>query len=122
MLLMLKADGSWDNSYLFSNKRCFGLIVPEGTLYNDFTSMVYSCIDESVTNTRLKIPYLVDACPPPMLVNDDSSLGFYLVLKKMTVSMISFLCVLNCLLLILVLINQCHVGILHLLSMFLPSH
>ncbi|CAH9093485.1 unnamed protein product [Cuscuta epithymum] len=82
MLIMLKVDGSWDESYVFCNKRTCGLIVPDETLYVRFIALVYSCIGSFAMNEKLKISYLVEECPPPVVVNDDYSLCFYLALKK----------------------------------------
>ncbi|CAH9054049.1 unnamed protein product, partial [Cuscuta epithymum] len=83
LLVMLKVDGIWDSDYMFNNVHTCGLRVNYTVQYASFIDSLSGILSQYKPNYNFRISYMRDGCPPPITINDQSSLTFYLYIKSL---------------------------------------
>ncbi|CAH9075087.1 unnamed protein product [Cuscuta europaea] len=94
LLVMVKVDGFWDSDYVFTNVHTCGLHVNYGVQYACFVDMLIVILSQYKPNHNFRLSYMRDGFPPPVTINDQSTLTFYLYIKSLQPDFLKYpLCV-----------------------------
>ncbi|CAH9108486.1 unnamed protein product, partial [Cuscuta europaea] len=94
LLVMVKVDGFWDSDYVFTNVHTCGLHVNYGVQYACFVDMLTAILSQYKPNHNFRLSYMRDGFPPPVTINDQSTLTFYLYIKSLQLDFLKYpLCV-----------------------------
>ncbi|CAH9129148.1 unnamed protein product [Cuscuta epithymum] len=94
LFVMVKVDGFWDSDYVFINVHTCGLHVNYGVQYTSFVDMLTGMFFQYKPNHNFRLSYMRDGFPPPVTINDQSSLTFYLYIKSLQPDFLKYpLCV-----------------------------
>ncbi|CAH9099404.1 unnamed protein product [Cuscuta europaea] len=66
----------------FQSSCVIAIDIPFSCKWIDFFGIIYASLGVSDCERDIRISYVFQACPPPVIINDDSSLMFYLQIKS----------------------------------------
>ncbi|CAH9128404.1 unnamed protein product, partial [Cuscuta epithymum] len=81
ILIMLKLNGTWNSALTFTHTDTCFVHVHYLATYSSFIQMFTPVILQYKPDHHFKLSYLVESCPPPVIVNDELTFRFYLQLK-----------------------------------------
>ncbi|CAH9096997.1 unnamed protein product, partial [Cuscuta epithymum] len=79
--VMIKVHGEWDSNLQFHSLCSIPIDIPLSCSFHDFCNILNGSLGLKYMEEHIRISYVFELCPPPVVINDDASLMFYLQMK-----------------------------------------
>ncbi|CAH9114325.1 unnamed protein product, partial [Cuscuta epithymum] len=79
--VLMNVDGQWLSNIQFQSATSIAIEIPFCCKWIEFCGIVYNSLGLRDPVRAIRISYVFQACPPPLIINDDSSFSFYLQMK-----------------------------------------